>query len=166
MGYKIRFGAWQRQNTSPLLTGEDKLQASFCEFLTLVFGEFGFYSVPNGAYKSKRDRKKFKATGLKRGVPDLHIPIPMYNDHPALRTPVMGGKLAYLSLYIETKQPGKYAEPKQKEWHAKLREQGHRVEIIKDLDALQELICTCYPTQARRVLVDFPAILARSRFKI
>lgn len=161
MKYKIRWGVHQRQNMAPLLEGEDLLQAEFCKLLTLVFGEFGFYSIPNGTYKSKRDRQIYKATGLKRGVPDLHIPQPIgvfgAND-PA--------KPLFLSLYIETKQPGKYAEQKQREWHNELRKRGHRVEIIKDLDALQELICTCYPEQARRVLPDFAAILARSRYKL
>lgn len=157
MGYKIRFGAWQRQNTSPLLSGEDKLQAEFCIFLEKVFGEYGFYSVPNGTYKSKRDRKKFKATGLKSGVPDLHIPSPIYEP--------FNGPLAFLSLYIETKVHGKYASQKQRKWHTALRAEGHLVEIVKEMDALQELICTYYPDQAKKAIPEFKEIHKRSRYK-
>ena len=34
------------------------------------------FAIPNGAYKSQRARRMFKAEGLKSGVPDLFIPIP------------------------------------------------------------------------------------------
>ena len=84
------------------------------------------YAIPNGGARGDNERSnkirggKLKQTGVKRGVPDTHLPVAMRG---------------YLSLYIELKRPksdrgraGK-ANEEQNEWHDNLRAQGHCVLI-------------------------------------
>lgn len=35
------------------------------------------FAVPNGGYRDKRTAGKLKATGVKAGVPDIWLPVPM-----------------------------------------------------------------------------------------
>ena len=44
-------------------------QVAFCEYLDFV--HVTYFAVPNGSNKSMTARKKFKAEGLKAGVPDM-----------------------------------------------------------------------------------------------
>lgn len=106
------------------LCGEDLLQFAIVSVLDMA--EIVYYSIPNGVNKSKFIAWLFKMTGLKKGVPDLHLPEP-------LRT--VDGTL-YNSVYFEVKLPGKYASAEQKNWHRKLRECGHMVEVVYSLDDL------------------------------
>lgn len=48
------------------------------------------YAVPNGGRRDKREAARFKAEGVKPGVPDVVIPIPCGQQH---------------GLYIEFKKP-------------------------------------------------------------
>lgn len=76
------------------------------------------FAIPNGGYRDKREAAKLKAMGVKAGVPDLCLPVPMYYWH---------------GLYIELKRPdskGKKAgqtSDEQDEWIAFLTKQGYRV---------------------------------------
>jgi hypothetical protein len=130
------------------IAGEDRLQADICNTLDL-FG-ITYYSVPNGSNKvSDFLRKLFKKTGLKKGVPDLHIPEPIYQKPCVDRITVPPGQstaiLLFLSLYVEVKMPGKYPDKEQKAWHEKLRKLGHRVEVVRSVDEVISIIKNCYP---------------------
>lgn len=74
------------------------------------------YAIPNGGLRNIRVAIKLAREGVKRGVPDLHLPV------------ARGG---YHSLYIEMKRIGGKLSPNQIEIIEKLREQGH-------------MVCVCY----------------------
>jgi hypothetical protein len=89
------------------------------------------YAVPNGAYRGHDHRKAAIQTdyllrqGMKRGVPDVIIDIPV--------TP-------YHGLRIEFKRIGA-AKPgdDQSMWHARLRKQGYYVAVCYGLDQAQAM---------------------------
>lgn len=73
------------------------------------------FCVPNGGARSPRTAARLKAEGVRRGVPDLALPVPR------------GG---YAGLWIELKRPGRHSvSPEQREWIAGLRDLGHRAEV-------------------------------------
>jgi hypothetical protein len=70
-----------------------------------------FYHIPNGGYRKPQEASKFKAMGVKAGVPDLCIPISRKGHH---------------GLYIELKRVlGGNVSEAQKWWMAELRNQGY-----------------------------------------
>lgn len=71
------------------------------------------YHVPNGGKRSKAEAGRFKAEGVKAGVPDLCLPVPLHGYH---------------GLYIEMKRrKGSTTSEEQKEWIAFLHSQGYYV---------------------------------------
>lgn len=75
------------------------------------------YHIPNGGKRSKREAARFKAAGVKSGVPDIFLPVPR------------GG---YHGLYIELKRlRGGTVSREQKEWHEALKAQGYAVQVCK-----------------------------------
>ena len=68
------------------------------------------YHIPNESKRSKTFGALLKALGLKKGVPDLCLP-------------VARGK--YHSLYIEMKAEGGKPTVEQNQWLCKLRSQGN-----------------------------------------
>lgn len=84
------------------------------------------HAIPNGGHRNKATAGKLKAEGVRRGVPDLCLPVPM------------GG---YHGLYVEMKAQGGKASPEQLEWHAALRANVYRVEVCVGADAAWRVIC-------------------------
>ena len=80
------------------------------------------YAIPNGARTSINVAKKLKAEGLKKGVPDLCLPV---------------ARLGYHSLYIEMKRlkPRGSTQPHQKAWLKALAREGHMVYICWGAEA-------------------------------
>ena len=71
------------------------------------------YHIPNGGLRSKATAGKMKAVGQKKGVPDLHLPVPM-------------GK--YHGLYIELKRrSGSTPTQDQADWLKALDRRGYCV---------------------------------------
>ena len=69
------------------------------------------FAIPNGSNKSKAAAVKFKAEGLRAGVPDLMIPVPTAHQH---------------GLFIEMKDAGRGTLSKeQREWLNDLRIAGY-----------------------------------------
>ena len=71
------------------------------------------YHIPNGGKRGKVEAARFKAMGVKAGVPDLFLPVPCGQYH---------------GLYIEMKrQKGGKLSRDQREWIDGLRRNGYRV---------------------------------------
>ena len=84
------------------------------------------FHIPNGGKRSKAEAARFKAEGVKPGVPDICLPVPR------------GG---YHGLYIELKRRrDSSTSDYQKEWIEKLRGQGYAAEVCKGWEAAAELI--------------------------
>lgn len=84
------------------------------------------YHIPNGGYRSKAEAARFKAAGVRAGVPDIFLPV------------ALGGKHG---LYVELKRlKGGTVSPNQTEWITKLREQGYRAEVCCGWLEAKELI--------------------------
>ena len=76
-----------------------------------------FYAVPNGGDRNVRVARKLKAEGVKPGVPDLVLPVPI------------GG---YIGLYLELKRiKGGTLQNDQKKWLTRLQELGHCTCVCK-----------------------------------
>jgi hypothetical protein len=75
------------------------------------------FAIPNGGARHTATGKKLKAEGVKRGVPDLFLPVPRGN---------------YCGLFVELKRrSGGRLSPKQKEWCEFLRAHGYAAEVCR-----------------------------------
>ena len=83
------------------------------------------FAIPNGGYRSPRAAIKLKSVGVKRGIPDLCLPVPR------------GG---YHSLWIELKIKGNYPSKEQKAKIADLAQYGHKAVVCYGADeAIKEI---------------------------
>lgn len=84
------------------------------------------YHIPNGGSRSKSEAGRFKAEGVKSGVPDICLPV------------ARGG---YHGLYIELKRvKGGRVSPAQQGWIAALRDQGYCACVCKGWDDAAHII--------------------------
>ena len=83
------------------------------------------YAIPNGAMSSARHAIWFKAEGLRKGVPDLCLPVPR------------GG---YFGLYIEMKTEAGKPSPEQMEWLEFLNGQGYLAALAYGFDQAVETL--------------------------
>lgn len=102
---------------------EHQEQVRLFKWLYLMSRRYPFlalaFAIPNGSYKSMAAAARFKAEGLKSGVPDILLPYPRTNRI----FPVHG-------LFIEMKRiKGGVVSPAQKAWHEHLRNHGYRVAV-------------------------------------
>ena len=84
------------------------------------------YHIPNGGKRGKAEAARFKAQGVKAGMPDIHLPAARGGFH---------------SLYIELKRlEGGSVSQHQKDRIADLREEGNRVEVCKGWEEAAQVI--------------------------
>lgn len=83
------------------------------------------YAIPNAGKRTKRTRGRLKAEGMKAGVPDLCLPVPVAGYH---------------GLYIEMKAATGSVRKEQKWWHDRLRRKGYYVEVCYGREQAKEAI--------------------------
>lgn len=84
------------------------------------------FHVPNGGHRHPTQGALMKLLGVKRGVPDLCLPVPAAGHH---------------GLWIEMKPlAGGVVSDDQKRWHASLTANGYRVEVCRGFLAAKEAI--------------------------
>lgn len=78
------------------------------------------FAIPNGANKSMASAAKFKREGLRKGVPDLMLPIPCNGFH---------------GLFIELKRTkGSVTSKEQRGWIALLHQAGYAAFVCRGAD--------------------------------
>jgi hypothetical protein len=92
------------------------------------------FAIPNGAKLPYRrtprgaryspEAMRLIAEGLRRGVPDLFLPVPAIDN----------GQVAYCGLFIEMKDTGGRLTPDQKDTIERLRAMRYRVEVCYGAD--------------------------------
>lgn len=78
-----------------------------------------FIHLRNESMDHVAARRAFKRLGVKRGVPDLFLPVPRGERH---------------GLWLELKSPTGRLSPEQKMWREALRAQGYAWEMARTLD--------------------------------
>lgn len=83
------------------------------------------FAIPNGGARHPATGKRMKAEGVKRGVPDIFLPV---------------ARGAYHGLFIELKVPGGRVTPEQEEWRMRLLEQGYLHHVAYGFEDAQQMI--------------------------
>lgn len=84
------------------------------------------YHIPNGGKRGKAEAIRFKAEGVKAGVPDICLPVPRGEWH---------------GLYIELKRrEGGRVSADQTEWLEALMRQGYATAICRGWEDAQRVI--------------------------
>lgn len=83
------------------------------------------FHIPNGGKRSKSEAVRFRAAGVRSGVPDLFLPCSR------------GG---YHGLWIEMKTIGGRVSREQEQWHKDLLEQGYICAVCYGAGAAIETI--------------------------
>lgn len=66
------------------------------------------HAIPNGGYRDKVTAGKLKAEGVKRGIPDVFLPLPLNFPPPIVQImgePLPPKRIQFCGLYIELKRP-------------------------------------------------------------
>lgn len=114
---------------------EDQEQEALCSWMTLK--KIRFFAIPNGGSRHLAEAVKLKRCGVKRGVPDICIPIPSGSFH---------------GLYIELKRvSGGKASEYQVEWLEFLRSQGYYADIAYGFDEARNII-TAYLAYSGKIV--------------
>lgn len=101
---------------------------SYCSILEdKVWQLQAIYSIPNEGKRSGAEGAKMVRMGLKKGIPDLCLPVRSFD-----------GK--YGSLYLEMKAQNGVLRESQKQQIKLLRELGNRVEVLRDADKAMDLV--------------------------
>lgn len=109
---------------------ESQQQQLLFEWAALAAGRWPelalMYHIPNGGSRSKSEAGRFRAEGVKAGVPDICLPV------------ARGG---YHGLYIELKRvKGGRVSTAQQGWIAALRDQGYCACVCKGWDDAAHVI--------------------------
>lgn len=121
----------QRNNATslpvPTESAEQQCLFRWAQFQSGRFPELALlYHVPNGGSRKKAEAGRFRAEGMKAGVPDLCLPV------------ARGG---YHGLYIELKRlKGSKTNGKQTEWLEELTKQGYYTALCKGWEAAAKVI--------------------------
>ncbi len=83
------------------------------------------FAIPNGGKRSPRVGAELRREGVRPGVPDLFLPVPLNKYH---------------GLFIELKTEKGVLSKQQEIWKDSLREQGYKVEICRGLESAQKAI--------------------------
>lgn len=85
------------------------------------------FAIPNGGWRHKRTAMILKATGSKRGVPDMCLPVPCWG---------------YYGLFVELKpsvDEGSVSDDQEK-WIAKLQAQGYACAVAYGWDMARDIL--------------------------
>lgn len=127
------FGLLKRKKVKPKsapVPYEEQEQIAFIAWCDLMARKHPVFSrifhIPNGEIGVAAG-VKFKKLGVKKGVPDLCLPLP---------------RKGHCSLWIEMKrQKGGTVSPEQQEYMDFLTAHGHYVAVCKGFDEAKKVVC-------------------------
>lgn len=112
----------KRSEETEQMTLIDWCNINICKYPELKL----IYHIPNGGKRGKLEGARLKRGGVKKGVPDLCLPVSKKNYH---------------GLYIEMKFGNGRTSKEQKEWIEDLTDQGYRAVVCNGFDeARKEII--------------------------
>lgn len=85
------------------------------------------YAIPNGAHVTTINRMRLVSEGLKKGMPDLCLPVRSRDGQ-------------YSNLFLEVKVKNSKPTEVQKECHKLLEAHGNRVVVVRSLDEAIEYL--------------------------
>jgi hypothetical protein len=85
------------------------------------------FAIPNGGHRHKAVAGKLKAEGVRRGVPDLCLPVPRGQFH---------------ACYVELKAGKNRPTPEQREWIATLQQHGNFAQVCTGWEEARD--CLAY----------------------
>ncbi len=104
------------------------------------------FAIPNGGHRHKAIAAKLKAEGVRRGVPDLCLPVPRNGAH---------------GLWIELKTQTGRPTPEQQIWIHALRREGYAAKICRGWEearsVIENYLTASPPRGAGLTLVKTPA---------
>jgi hypothetical protein len=105
--------------------------------------ELSMYAIPNGGLRTKSTAQTLKNTGTKAGYPDVGLDLARKGYHGLrIELKIIGGTYEHQSKQYK-QRPGT-VKPEQKEWHARLTENGYLVVVAWGLqqfiDAVTEYL--------------------------
>ena len=100
---------------------EDTLQKSCVQWFDLQYRHFSWalFHVPNGGQRNRVEAAKFKAMGVRPGVPDLLLILPRHG---------------YSYLAMELKVGKNTQTDSQKTYQSKMSENGGKYIVIRSID--------------------------------
>lgn len=125
IAYEIKKVDFDKKRAYPLEHDEQK---TFFSYLLTAYPHVyqHTFAIPNGAHKTYNGRRKFQKEGLKAGVPDLFVALPMNG---------------YSGLFIEMKRVnGNNPGPQQRTWLNRLSDAGYKCVVCKGCDMAIEAV--------------------------
>ena len=98
------------------------------------------FAIPNGGQRNIVTAAKMKAEGVKRGVPDMFLPVPKHGPLTGLQ--LMGVPIdSHWGLFIEMKVGKNDLTPHQRWWKALLEQQGYAYVVAHSWVEAARAIC-------------------------
>ena len=120
----------QRRAAAFRVPTESEEQQALFQWAGLQRGKYPeldlLYHIPNGGNRSKAEAGRFKAEGVKAGVPDICLPV---------------ARGCFHGLYVELKrEKGSKTSDEQKRWIEKLSKQGYFAVVCRGWTKAAEAI--------------------------
>jgi len=108
---------------------------------TIRSAPFAIFSRQDICKRGKAEAARFRAMGVKSGVPDIFLPVGVQKIDSVDRGQYTIIRTKYNGLYIELKRlRGGTVSAAQKQWIARLRDAGYAVEVCKGWEAAAAVI--------------------------
>ena len=122
-------GKQKREKTAPPAPSESVEQQHLFTWAAFHAGKYPelelLHHIPNGGSRTKSEAGRFKAEGVKAGVPDVCLPVARNGWH---------------GLYIEMKKQGGTVSKEQSKWLHSLLQQGYLTAVCYGWEVAAQII--------------------------
>lgn len=122
-------GKQKREKTAPPAPSESVEQQHLFTWAAFYTGKYPelelLHHIPNGGSRTKSEAGRFKAEGVKAGVPDVCLPVARNGWH---------------GLYIEMKKQGGTVSKEQSKWLHSLLQQGYLTAVCYGWEVAAQII--------------------------